>query len=97
MNDPNLHGPLAPIEGRIERPIRREVLKDFSEIGESARLVGKAEFTIREWARHGRIGATWRKGGRAPHPLRVIGREELTRHRGDGLKPITTSDGRAAR
>jgi predicted site-specific integrase-resolvase len=37
------------------------MVKDFYEVEEFARLVGKAAFTVREWARLGRIHAIKRK------------------------------------
>lgn len=96
MNDADLHEQLARIEVKLDQLIQREVAKDYYEIGEFARLVDKAEFTVREWARHGRIRATKKKSGRGPHPLWVISHEELLRYRRDGLLPFATSNGRAA-
>ncbi len=37
--------------------VERQTIKDFYEVEEFARLVGKAEFTVREWCRLGRINA----------------------------------------
>jgi Helix-turn-helix domain len=96
MNNPDLNEQLARIEGKLDQLLERELVKDFYEIGEFAQLVGKAEFTVREWARHGRIRATKKKSGRGPHPLWVISHEELLRYRRDGLLPFATSNGRAA-
>lgn len=96
MNNPDLNEQLARIEGKLDQLLERELAKDFYEIGEFAQIVGKAEFTVREWARHGRIRATKKKSGRGPHPLWVISHEELLRYRRDGLLPFATSNGRAA-
>jgi hypothetical protein len=97
MNDAGLQEHLERIEVKLDQLLQREVLKDFYEIHEFARLVDKAEFTVREWARHGRIRAAKKKSGRGPHPLWVISHEELLRYRRDGLLPFVTSNGRADR
>jgi hypothetical protein len=52
---------------------------------EFARLVAKAEFTVREWCRHGRIKAQKRLSGRGNSPAWVISHEELLRYQREGL------------
>jgi hypothetical protein len=54
---------------------------------EVAKLLGKAEFTVREWARLGRIHATKKQSGRGPAGEWTISREELARIRSEGLLP----------
>ena len=54
---------------------------------EFAALVGKAEFTTREWCRHGRIRAEKRQSGRGKHCAWVIAHDELLRYRREGLLP----------
>lgn len=75
--------------GRIEQMlavlVERETIKDYYEIEEFARLVGKAAYTCREWARLGRIRAEKRQSGRGAHPAWVISHQELLRYRRDGL------------
>src|SRR5262249_6597050 len=48
---------LERIESLLTSMIEREQVKDFYSIEEFARLVGKAEFTVREWCRNRRIKA----------------------------------------
>jgi hypothetical protein len=76
---------------RIERMLgvllERQTIKDYYEIEEFARMVGKAEFTVREWARLGRIHAEKRQSGRGPHAAWVVSHSELLRYRRDGLLP----------
>jgi hypothetical protein len=67
--------------------VEREAVKDYYEVDEFARLVGKAAFTVREWARLGRIHAEKRQSGRGAHPAWVISHSELLRYRRDGLLP----------
>jgi hypothetical protein len=83
------------IETRLERMeallrslVEREAVKEFYEINEFAHLIGKSEFTVREWARYRRIQATKRKSGRGPHKQWVISHDELMRYRRDGLLPL---------
>jgi hypothetical protein len=97
MNSSNLHGPLARIERKLDRPQEREPVKDSCETHDLAWPVDTAEFTVRGWARHRRIRAAKKKSGRGPHSLRGIGREEWLRYRPDGLLPFVTSSGRESR
>lgn len=79
---------LDRIESLLSALVERETIKDFYEIEEFARLIGKSGFTVREWARYRRIHATKRKSGRGPHKQWVISHDELTRYRRDGLLPL---------
>ena len=82
---------LEHIEQLLTSLIEREMIKDYYEIEEFARLIGKSEFTVREWASYRRIHATKRKSGRGPHKQWVISHEELMRYRRDGLLPMAIS------
>jgi hypothetical protein len=73
---------------RIERLIvEQKSVKEWYTTEEFARLVGKAEFTVREWCRLGRIHAEKRQSGRGPHAAWVISHSELLRYRRSGLLP----------
>ena len=83
------------IEQRLERIevmltvlVDRQTIKDFYEVGEFARLVRKAPFTVREWCRNNRIRATKRMSGRGAFPAWVISHQELLRYQKEGLVPI---------
>jgi hypothetical protein len=80
---------LDRIESMLAALVERQVVKDFYDIEEFAKLIGKSGFTVREWARYRRIHATKKKSGRGPHKQWVISHEELTRYRRDGLLPLT--------
>jgi predicted site-specific integrase-resolvase len=54
---------------------------------EFAQLVGKAEFPVREWCRHGRIKPEKRLSGRGAYPAWVISHQELLRYQKEGLLP----------
>ena len=82
------------IEQRLERIevlltglVEREATKEWYTTEEFARVLGKADFTVREWCRLERINATKRGSGRGPHAAWVISHEELLRYRQKGLIP----------
>ncbi len=54
---------------------------------DAANLLGKAEFTVREWCRNGRIRAEKRACGRGRSRDWAISHAELTRIRNEGLLP----------
>ena len=58
---------LDRIESLLAALVERQQVKDFYEIEEFARLVGRDRFTVREWARHCRIHADKKLSGRGAH------------------------------
>ena len=52
-----------------------------------------AEFTTREWCRHGRIRAEKRHSGRGKHCDWVIAHDEMLRYRREGLLPNRRGQG----
>ncbi len=78
---------LDRIESLLTRLVEREMVKDWYSTEEFARLLSKAEFTVREWCRLGRIHAEKRKSGRGAFPAWVISNHELLRYRREGLLP----------
>jgi hypothetical protein len=84
----SLHERLDRIESVLAALVERETIKEWYSTDEFARLVGKADFTVREWARLHRIRAEKRRSGRGAHPAWVISHEELLRYRRDGLLPL---------
>lgn len=60
---------LSRIESMLTALVERQTIKDFYEVEEFGRLVGKAAFTVREWARLGRIHAEKRQSGRGASGL----------------------------
>jgi hypothetical protein len=79
---------LDRLEALLVVLVERQQVKDFYEVEEFARLVGKAAFTVREWARHGRIRAEKRLTGRGGIPAWVISHDELLRYQRQGLLPL---------
>jgi hypothetical protein len=90
MND----DPMAPVLARLDQIqstlaalLERETIKEWYGTDEFARLVGKAEFTVREWCRHGRVKAEKRNSGRGAFPAWVVSHQELLRYQREGLLP----------
>jgi hypothetical protein len=79
---------LDRIEAALDLLVEREVAREWYETAEFARLVNKAEFTVREWCRLGRIKAVKRASGRGKHTNWVVGHGELLRYRREGLLPL---------
>ena len=77
---------------RIERLLREQKsVKDWYSTEEFARRINKAEFTVREHCRLGRLNARKRKSGRGKHASWVLSHEELLRYEKEGLLPQSKS------
>ena len=76
---------------RIEESLRlltqQKVIQEFYSTGDVAQILGKAEFTVREWCRLGRIKAAKRSCGRGNSKEWIISHEELQRVQSLGLLP----------
>ena len=78
---------LERIEAALALLVRERTAKEWYTTEEVARIVGKAEFTVREWCRNGRIMAEKRISGRGAFPAWVISHQELLRYQREGLLP----------
>lgn len=87
MSEQTIEQWLARIEAKLDKLAERQTAKEFYEIEEFAVLVGKAPFTVREWARLGRINARKRRSGRGAHAQWVVAHQEYERFQRDGLLP----------
>jgi hypothetical protein len=65
--------------------VEREQVREWLTTEEFARAVGKAEVTIRENCRLGRLNAEKRRSGRGAHQQWVLSHSELERYRRHGL------------
>jgi hypothetical protein len=79
---------LDRIEQTLAALVERQTVKDWYTTEEFSRLVGKAEFTVREWCRLGRISAEKRNSGRGPFAAWIISHQELQRYQREGLLPV---------
>lgn len=59
-----------------------------------AKLLGKAEWTVREWCRLGRVHCQKRESGRGSSKEWMISHEELCRIKSEGLLPWNIKTGR---
>ena len=67
--------------------VTQRTVKDFYTTAEAA-LIGKAEFTVREYCQLGRVRGEKLACGRGKYPAWVVSHGELTRYRNEGLLPI---------
>lgn len=79
---------LTKIEAALAHLAEKQSVKDWYTTDEIARIVGKAEFTVREWCRLGRLRAQKRMSGRGAFAAWVISYEELQRYQREGLLPF---------
>lgn len=79
---------LERIEAALLLLVRERTIKDWYTTAEVASLIGRAEFTVREWCRLGRIHAEKRACGRGLSHEWIISHAELNRFRNEGLLPL---------
>lgn len=82
---------LERIEAALGELVRQRTVKDWYTTEEFAQLLGKAEFTVREWCRLGRVNAEKRMSGRGAFPAWVVSHAEMLRYQREGLLPIKRS------
>jgi hypothetical protein len=78
---------LARIEQALNAIVQQRTIKEWYSTAEAAELLGKAEFTVREWCRLGRVRASKRPCGRGVSQEWILAHEELQRIRNEGLLP----------
>lgn len=88
MNDDIVLKKLERLEAMVAILVDRATVREWYSTDEFAQFVGKAEFTVREWCRHGRIHAEKRMSGRGAFPAWVISHQELLRYQREGLLPL---------
>lgn len=85
---PEILSRLDRIEETLAALLEREAIREWYTTEQFAKLVGKAEFTVREWCRLGRVKAEKRGSGRGKHCAWVISHAELLRFQREGLLPF---------
>jgi hypothetical protein len=65
--------------------LSQRAARDWYSTEEVARLLGRAEFTVREWCRNGRIHAEKKGSGRGKYQSWVVSHAELLRVQREGL------------
>lgn len=71
------------MESAVTQLVQQRSVKDWYTTAEVAALLGKAEYTVREWCRQGRVSAVKASNGRGW----LISHEELCRIR-NGERPL---------
>lgn len=85
LND--LTARLNRIEQTLDLLVQQRAVKEWYSTAEVAKILGKAEFTVREWCRLGRVRAKKKKCGRGVASEWIVSHAELTRVRNEGLLP----------
>ena len=88
MDHDELNQRLDRIEGLLAVLVNQEPPKEYYSTAEVAEILHRAEFTVREWCRLGRIWAEKRQSGRGRSKEWMISHEELLRIRNEGLLPL---------
>jgi hypothetical protein len=79
---------LDKIESMLAVLVERQQVREWYTTQEFAQVVGKAEFTIREYCRLGRLRADKRRSGRGAYTQWVLSHAELERYQREGLLPL---------
>ena len=79
---------LDRIEEKLDRLMKKHLPQQFYSTAAVAEILGKAEFTVREWCRLGRVHAEKRDCGRGSNKEWMISHKELTRIQSEGLLPV---------
>lgn len=79
---------LAKIESTLAALVQQKTLKEWYTTAEVAEMLKKAEYTVREWCRQGRIKARKKPCGRGKNGEWLICHEEFIRIRNEGILPL---------
>ena len=78
---------LERIESFLVALLQQRAVKEWYTTEEIAAIVGKSEFTVREWCRNARIHAEKKGSGRGRYQSWVVSHAELQRFQKEGLLP----------
>ena len=76
---------LERIEDSLRALMQLKIIQKFYSTADVAKILGKAEFTVRDWCRLRRIRAEKRSCGRGHSLEWMISHEELDRLKAEGL------------
>jgi hypothetical protein len=79
---------LERIEAALKVLIEQRTVKDWYTTEEAAKILGKAEFTVRNYCRLGRIRGEKKTSGRGKFQSWVISHDELMRIQREGILPL---------
>jgi hypothetical protein len=78
---------LDRIESALAELLLQKTIKEWYSTSEMARILDRAEYTVREWCRQGRIQAKKKACGRGKAGEWLVSHEELMRLKNEGLLP----------
>ncbi len=84
----DLEGRLERIESLLVCLVDRQTIREYYSIEQFAQLIGKSDFTVREYCRLGRLKAAKKSSGRGAYAAWTISHEELLRYQKEGLLPL---------
>ncbi|MGL6076760.1 MAG: helix-turn-helix domain-containing protein [Fimbriiglobus sp.] len=79
---------VAELEAVVARVALARPEQEWYSTSEAAEMLGRAEWTVREWCRLKRVNAGKRRCGRGAHCEWAISRTELIRIMNEGLLPL---------
>lgn len=79
---------IAELEAVVARVGANRPEQEWYGTAEVAEMLGRAEWTTREWCRLKRVNAVKRRSGRGAHCEWAISRAELIRIMNEGLLPL---------
>jgi hypothetical protein len=82
---------LTRIEAMLAELVERQTVKDWYTTAEVGKILGKSEYTVREWCREGRVRGEKRPVGRERSKEWIVSHAELTRLKNEGLLPVRTA------
>lgn len=88
MSTMELTDRLERIESALQTLLQQRIVQKAYSTADAAQILGKAEFTVREWCRLGRVRATKRASGRGRSLEWMIPHDELERIQAEGLLPL---------
>jgi hypothetical protein len=88
MTSEVLEQKLERIEHMLAVLLDRQTVREWYTTREAARLLGKAEYTVRQWCRTGRVNAAKKVSGRGAHASWTLSHSEVLRIQRDGLLPF---------
>jgi excisionase family DNA binding protein len=78
---------LDRIEAALVTLVERQTVKEWYTTEEVGKLLGKSEYTVREWCRQGRIRGEKKGSGRGKYQSWVVSHAELLRVQKEGILP----------
>ena len=84
---------LGKIESSLTTLLRRQSDKEWYTTKEVSDILGRSEYTVREWCRLRRVKGKKRVSGRGMYQDWIISQEELQRIQKEGLLPSSIGGG----